>query len=144
MHLHRGLGDAAIVRNLFAQAATSNLNHDLALPGAQSSESFPEGNQGLFVFPTHLVARQAELNGVEEILIAERLGQELDGPSFHDLHGHRYVAVSRDEDDRDLPVGRIELALKTKAALAGHSDIENQTRAAIRWIGLPEDRNWAK
>jgi hypothetical protein len=34
MHLHRGFGDAAIEGNLFAQATTRDLNHDLALPGA--------------------------------------------------------------------------------------------------------------
>jgi hypothetical protein len=34
---------------------------------------------GLLVLPQGTIAREAELNGVEEVLITERLRQELDG-----------------------------------------------------------------
>ena len=34
MHLHRGFRDTDLVRNLFAKAATRDLNHDLTLPRA--------------------------------------------------------------------------------------------------------------
>jgi hypothetical protein len=83
-------------------------------------------------FPPCTVARKTELNGVEEILIAERLGQELDGTSLHRLHGHWDVAMPGDEDDRNLPLCCGELALKIEAALAKHSDVEHQAGGAIR------------
>src|SRR6516225_6664769 len=111
MHLHRGLGNTDIEGNLFAEAAARNLDHDLALPGAERGEAFPEVRQSLFILSPRAVARKAELNGVEEFLIAERLCQELNGTPFHRLHRHRDVAVPRDEDDREFPVCYRELAL---------------------------------
>jgi hypothetical protein len=82
MHLHRGFGDADIVGNLFAQAAARHLNYDLALPGAERGEALPEVRQSLFIFPPRTIARKAELNGVEEVLVTERLGQELMAQPF--------------------------------------------------------------
>ena len=50
---------------------------------------------------------------VEKILIAEWLGQELDGAALHRLHRHRDVAVALacDEDDRELSLCSSELTL---------------------------------
>src|SRR5262245_57023953 len=144
MHLHRGLGDADLVGNLFAQTAARHLNHNLALPWAERGEPLSKGGQILVIFPPGTIARETDLNGVEEILIAERFGQELDGAPFHGLHGHRYVAVSRDEDDRDFPVCRNELALKIEAALVWHSDVEHEAGGTIRRIGLEELGNGRK
>src|SRR5690242_16830068 len=92
MHFDSGFGDADIVGNLFAQAAAGDLNNVLSLPGAQGSEALPESGQLRLIFPPCTIARETELDGVEEILIPERLGQELDGTSLHRLHGHRDVA----------------------------------------------------
>src|ERR1700754_5232383 len=78
VHLHRGFGDADIAGNLFAEATSRDLNHDLALPGAQRREALPEDDQTLFILPPDTIASETELDGVEEFLIAERLGQELD------------------------------------------------------------------
>src|SRR5262245_60623776 len=144
MHLHRRFGDADIVGNLFAQAAARHLNYDLALPGAQGGEALPKGDQVLVILPPRTIAGQAKLNGIEKILVAERLGEELDRTPLHCLHRHRDVAMARDEDDRDLPVCRSQLALEIEAALAGQSDIEHQASGAIRWIGLEEVGNGGK
>src|SRR4249920_1120076 len=95
MHLDCGLGDPDIKGNLFAKPAARNLNHDLALPGAERGETLPEVRQSFFIFPPRTIARKTELNGVEEVLVAERLGQKLNGTPLHRLHGHRDIAVSR-------------------------------------------------
>src|SRR5215475_15559023 len=79
MHLHRGFGDADIVGNLLAQAAARHLNDDLALPRAQRPEALPEAGQVPLILPPGAVGGKTELDGVEEVLIAEWLGQELDG-----------------------------------------------------------------
>src|SRR5437762_1071316 len=39
------------------------------------------------------VAGERLLNGIEQILVAEGLGQKRHGPGFHRLHGHRDIAV---------------------------------------------------
>src|SRR5207244_6277462 len=92
MHLHRRFGDADIAGDLFAEAAARDLNHDLALPGAQRREALPDSDQSLFILPPGTIAREAELNGVEELLVAEWLGQELNGAALHRLHRHGNVA----------------------------------------------------
>src|ERR1700733_1617426 len=125
MHLHGGFGNADIARNLFAEAAMRDLRHDLALPGAQRLEALPEGGQGFLTLPPSAITREAELNGVEELLITERLRKELNGTTLHCLHRHRDVAVPCDEYDRDFPVRRGELALKTKTALSRQPDVED-------------------
>ena len=84
------------------------------------------------------------MNGVEKGLITKRLGKKLDGTAFHRLHRHGDVAVSGDEDDRNLPFRRRELALKIKAALTGQSDVENQAGGAIRRIGFEKVGNRRK
>ena len=134
MHLHCGFGNADISRNLFAKAAVHDLNHDLALPGAERLEAFPEGGQSFFILPPGTIASEAELNGVEELLITERLRKELNGTTLHRLHRHRDVAVPCDEDDWEFSVRRGELALKIKTALPRQPDVEDQAGGAIRRI----------
>src|SRR5262249_52028519 len=103
-----------------------------------------EVRQSLFIFPPRTIARKTELNGVEKILIAERLGQKLNGAPLHRLHRHRDVAVPGDEDDREFPVYRGELTLQIEAALPWQSDIEHQAGWTIRRIGLEEVGNGRK
>src|ERR1700730_8309106 len=144
MHLHGGFGNADIARNLFAKAAVRDLNHDLALPWAQRLEAFPEGGQSFLILPPSAITREAELNGVEEFLITERLRKELNGTTLHRLHRHRDVAVPGNEDDWEFPVRRGELALKIKTALLRQPDVENQAGRAIRRIGLEKVGNGRK
>src|ERR1700722_1617750 len=136
MHLHGGFGNADIARNLFAKAAMRDLRHDLALPGAQRLEALPEGGQSFLTLLPSAVLREAELNGVEELLITERLRKELNGTTLHRLHRHRDVAVPCDEYDWNFPVRRGELALKIETALVRQSHVEDQTGRTIRWYGF--------
>jgi hypothetical protein len=52
--------------NLLAKAATRDLNHDFALPGAQRAEALLERNNGLLALPPGAIASQAQLNGVQD------------------------------------------------------------------------------
>src|ERR1700730_15127216 len=144
MHFHGGFGNADIARNLLAKAAVRDLNHDLALPGAQRLEASPEGGQSLLILPPSAITSEAKLNGVEELLITERLRKELDRTTLHRLPRHRDVAVPRDEDDWEFPVRRGELALKIKTALPRQPDVEDQAGGAIRRIRLEKVGNGRK
>jgi hypothetical protein len=75
--LHCGFGNADIAGDLLAKATLRDVDHDFALPGAQRSESLLEVGQSFFVLAPNPVAREAELNAVEEVLIPEGLRQEL-------------------------------------------------------------------
>ncbi len=71
MHLHRGFGDADVVRNLLVEATGRNLDHDLALAGAKCRETLPERSQCPVALPTRTIAREPGLDSIEQFLITE-------------------------------------------------------------------------
>ena len=52
------------------------------------------------------------LNRIQQILVAERLGEELDGSGLHGPHGHRDVTVGANKDDRNINLSLSQLALE--------------------------------
>jgi hypothetical protein len=56
------------------------------------------------------------VNGIQQILIAEWLGEEFNGARFLSAHRHGDIAVARDKNDRNVHVGRSQLALKIEPA----------------------------
>src|SRR5215475_11863784 len=144
MHLNRGFGDADIVGNLLVQATGHDMEHDVPLAGAECVETFPERSHCPFTLTTGTIASEAGLNGVEQILITERLCEELYSAALHRLHGHRHVGVRRNEDDRHLPVRSSKVALKLKTASLRHSDVEYEASRPLRWIGLEKIGNRRK
>src|SRR5215469_14715696 len=135
MHLHRGFGDADIVGNLFVQATGHDMEHDVTLARAERVETFPERSQCPFTLPTGTIASEAGLDGIKQVLISERFGEELNRAALHRLHGHRHVGMRCDEDDRHLPVRSRKVALKLKTAWPWHSDVEYEARGPLRRIG---------
>jgi hypothetical protein len=118
-------------RDLFVQTAGHHHGHHLAFAGGERLEARPQGGDCPFVLQPRSISRKAQLNRVQQILIAERLGQELDRSSLYRLDGHRDVAVSGDENDRDVNVCRRELALKIETAPACQLDIEHQASGSF-------------
>src|SRR4029453_3549536 len=78
------------------------------------------------------IAFQADLNGVEQVLVAEGLGQKLDGAPLHRLHGHRDVAMPGDKDDGSLDVGGQQLALKVETAATGQAYVQDEAGRSAR------------
>src|SRR5260370_34545256 len=114
MDLHRGFRDTEVVGDLLAEAAPHDLDHYRAFPWAQRIEPRPERAQGLFILAPSTIASEAQLDRVDQVLITEWLGQELNGTALHRLHRHRDVTVPRYEADRDLDVRSRGLAVKIK------------------------------
>src|SRR5215472_6212867 len=133
MHLHRGFGDADIVGDLLVQATGHDMEHDVTLAGAERVVTFLERGQRPFTLPTGTIASEAGLNGVKQILIAERLCEELYSAALHCLHSHRYV-----------PVRSSKIALKLKTASPRHSDVEYEASRPLRRIGLEKIGNRRK
>src|SRR5262245_2990545 len=110
------------------------MEHDLTLTRAERVETPPERRQSPITLPSGTIASQSGFNGLNEILITERLCQELDGAALHRLHGHRDVGVRCDEDNRHLPICRGKVALKLKTASPWHSHVEDQASRTVRGI----------
>jgi len=81
------------------------------------------------------VTCQRLLDGVEQVLVAERLGEKLDCPGFHRLHHHRHVAVASDENDWDVNLGFGQLALEVESAQPRQPHVEHQAGGRVRcWL----------
>src|SRR5882757_9501265 len=63
-----------------------------------------------------LISLERPDHGIQDILVTERLGQEVDGSSFHCLDRHRNVAVTRHKDDRDANIRLSQFGLKVETA----------------------------
>lgn len=144
MHLHRRLGDADIVGDLFIEATRHDMEHDLTLARAERVEALPERGQCPLTLLTDAVASEAGLDSVKKILITERLCEELYRTTLHRSHSHWYVGMGCDEDDRHLPVCAGKVALKLKTASPRHSHVEHQASGALRQIGLEKIVNRRK
>jgi len=104
--------------------------------GLSEPKALLEIGQSIVILAPSTVARKAELNSVDEILITERLRQELNGATLHCLHRHWDVTVTGNEDDWELSVRRGELALKIKAALPRQSHVKHQAGWDFRQLAL--------
>src|SRR4030095_12372289 len=144
MHLHRGFGDADVVRNLLVEETGRNPDHDLALAGAKCRETPVARSQCPAALPTRTTAREPGLHSIEKFLITERFCEELNGTPLHRLHGHWDVRVRCNEDDWHLPVRRGKITLKLEAALPRHSHVEHQASRSVRQLGLGKIGNRRK
>src|SRR3954452_25072860 len=86
MNLNRGFAHAEIEGNLLTQPTPYDLNHDLTFTGRERSEALSEHTQGLVALTPGTIAREADLDCIEKLLITERLLKELDGTTFHRLY----------------------------------------------------------
>src|SRR5258708_16817655 len=136
MHLHRRFGDADVVGDLLVEATRHDMEHDLTLAGAERAETLPEHSQCPFTLQPGSIASEAGLDGVKNILITERLSEEIHRTALHRLHGHHHIGMRCNEDNRHLPVRSSKVALKLKTASPRHSHIEHQASGARGRISL--------
>ena len=71
------------------------------------------------------------LDRTEQLVDVHGLGQKVQRPGLDGPHRHRNVAVTGQEDDRDLHVSPDELLLQIESAEAGQLHVEDQTARRI-------------
>src|SRR5207253_1038163 len=131
MDLHGSLTDPDFSGDLFIEQARNYQGQNLSLPGCQRFQAFSQNSNFCLSLPSVTIPLQPDLNRVQQILIAERLRQELDSPRLHRSHGHRDIAVGSNEDNWNRDVGLCQLPLKIEPAKARQPDVENQTTRHI-------------
>src|SRR3954471_23586805 len=99
MNLNGGFADAEIEGNLLTEPPSYDLNHDFTFTGGQRFEALSERTQSSVVLTPGTIAREAELDRVQKLLITKRLFKELDGAALHSLYRHLDVAMPGNEDD---------------------------------------------
>jgi hypothetical protein len=98
--------------DLLVEETSDDQLHHVPLAGGQGVIPLAQLGQCRPLVPPHTVTLQCLLDGIEEILVAEGLGQELHRPGFHGPHGHGDVPIAREEDDRQGDLGRGQCALQ--------------------------------
>src|SRR5262245_29996928 len=69
---------------------------------------------------------------IKQVLLAHRLGQELDRSGFHGPHRHRDIAMSGDENDGNMNIVPDQFRLEIEAAHTRKPDVQDQ---AARRLG---------
>jgi hypothetical protein len=79
----RCLASSNFGRYLFVEPTGDNQMQDLPFARCQGFKTFPQNGNFCLSLAAFAVLFQADVNGVQQVLITERLGQEFDGPRFH-------------------------------------------------------------
>src|SRR6202022_4250477 len=76
--------------------------HHLPFARSERRVTVPERPYLRLATKCDLAALDGVSDGTQQHIIAEWLSQELDSARLHCLDGHRYVTVTRNEDDRHV------------------------------------------
>jgi hypothetical protein len=81
---------------------------------------------------------ESRIYRMEEVILAAWFVQKGHRAGFEGSRSRLVVGVGRNEDDRDLPVGRNDLTLELESVHARHPDVENQACRFARVIRTQE------
>src|SRR4030088_962891 len=140
MDLYGDLTGAQVSGNLFIRSTCDHQAEYLLFPGRQRFEPLPQRCDFRLLLTSGAVAFQGNVNRIQQILIAEWFGQELDGSRFHCPHRHGDITVASDKYDRNANVTLGQLALEIEPSDPRQLDIEHQATRRIRTPALQELR----
>src|SRR5712671_4406081 len=138
MDLHRDLCDAEFGRDLLVHETIGDVCHHLPLARGQRVQQDSQFRNGPLAIASFLISLERPDHGIQDILVTERLRQEVDGSGFHCLDRHRDVTVTRHKDDRDANIRLSQFGLKVETADPRQPDIEDQAACNIRYLDLPK------
>src|SRR6185295_18447326 len=118
--------------------AGENEVQDLALARGQAGHALRSGlpPRGGFVGVAHLI--ECTFDAGEQVLVADRLLNEIHSSRLHRLDGHRHGAVAGDYDGRQLVAVGLEALDQIDAAHAWHQRIDQHTSFLASTIGREE------
>ena len=97
MKLDGHLAEPELSGDLLVHFAHCHLGHDLALALAQRFDAGLQLSNNLFLFLSVPMIIERNLQGIQQVLVANRFRQELDCASLHRFDGHRDVAMCSDK-----------------------------------------------
>src|SRR5579863_791949 len=115
LDLHGTFRSAELTSNLFIEHARDKHRDHLLLAGSQRVEALLEHRDFFILFTSGTISLQGDANSVQQILVAERFGEEFDSPGLHGANTHWNVAVAGEKDDGYANVSSCKLALKVES-----------------------------
>src|SRR5579863_10091028 len=126
LDLHGTFRSAEFSSNLFIEHARDKHRDHLLLAGSQRVEAQLKVRYFFLLFTSGPVLLKCDTNSVQQILIADRLGEEFDRPSLHGANTHRNVPVAGEKDYGDTDVSRCQLTLNIDATQSGQPDVQHK------------------
>src|SRR5882757_4813713 len=132
MRLDGALGGAKLESDLLVNPATDHPFENLPLPWRQFGNERTLRLEPQMLLPDDAMTRHGTLDGVDQFVLRHRLGEEVFGAGLDRLDGHRNVAMTCYEDDRQCRSELDQAALQFRAAETGDLHVEQDaTRAAV-------------
>ncbi len=138
MDLHRHLAQLEMSCNLFVPAAADDERKDFSFARGQRIEALPQFGNNTGLKPPGAIALDPRLDRIEQMLLMQGLGQELDGAGFHRPHRHGDVAVTADEYDGKMDVRFHQRTLELQSARTRQSDVEYDATGCVGAFALKE------
>ena len=144
MDLDGDFAEPEFSRYLFIHQARRDKRHDLPFARRERLEQPAEFGKRLFAIASLPVPFDRLRNGIEHVLMAKRLRQEIDRSCFHSPHRHGDVSVARYHDNGDVNIRSNQLSLEVEAAHSGQPDVEHNTTRRRGELVLQEFRRRAE
>jgi hypothetical protein len=100
-----GLAGPQFRTYLLVEQSGNHALHHFSLSRSERSKATAQFFKRCPLIASFAVPFERLLNRIEQILVAERLGQKLHGPGFHRANAHRDIAMASDEDNGDFDPG---------------------------------------
>src|ERR1017187_1619534 len=132
MDLHGDFAGSELKRNLLIEHARNYQSHDFALAWGERFVVLSQLAKFALLLTRCPIAIQSLMNRIQQILVPEWLGQELDRAGFHGLYRHRNISMAGDKDDGNPDSGVNQLALKIQTVDSGKSHVQDQAAWPVR------------
>jgi hypothetical protein len=119
--------------DLFVQRPGYHQGEHFALASRQRFVALPQFGNVIAPQPRFAIDADSFLNCIEQILIAQRLGEKSYGAGFHRLDSHGNVTVPGHENNRQQVTGARQFTLQIQTTQARHLNIEHQACRSVGW-----------
>src|SRR5580700_773042 len=138
MDLHSDFAGSEIKSHLLIEHARNHQTHDLALACRKRLVPLLQFGELTLLLARCPIALQSLMDSIQQVLVAEWLGQELHRAGFHGFHRHRNISMTADENDRNPDTRVNQLVLKFQTVYSGKSYVQHQATWPVRPLSAQE------
>ena len=134
MNFDGNFADPEVAGDLLVHLAGRDEQHHFLLARRKRFEALFQLQIVVLDDPSLSIALDGGQDGIEHVLIAKRLGKEIDGAMLHGVDRHRNVSVSGHHHHRNSDADLDQPGLKLEAVHIGQSDVEDDAARPVREI----------